>query len=70
MAGRPRGTRYDYPQIDYHFRLSVEAHTLLRQMAAELDTTLKACVIAAVLQTLDPTQQTPDWENLPPVLKG
>lgn len=70
MAGRPRGTCFGYPQIDYHFRLSVEAHSLLRQMAAELDTTIKACVIASVLQTLDPTQQTPDWENLPDALRG
>lgn len=65
MAGRPRGTSFGYPQIDYHFRLSVQAHSLLRDMAAELDATLKECLLATLLQTLDPQKVCPDWQNIP-----
>lgn len=69
MAGRPRGTQFGYPQIDYHFRLSVQAHGLLRDMAAELDATLKACILATILQSLDPQKTCPDWQNLPDELQ-
>lgn len=69
MAGRPRGTRFGYPQIDYHFRISVPAHALIRDMAAELDATLKECILATLLQSLDPQKACPDWQNLPECLQ-
>lgn len=69
MAGKPRGTRYTYAQVDYHFRMSIEAHCLLRDMATDLDASLRACLLATLLQKLDPHKTCPDWETLPGVFR-
>lgn len=69
MAGKPRGTRYDYPMIDIHFRVSIDAYDMVRDMAHDTYVCNRDIILTALLQYIDPAHTCPDWKTIPAPLE-